>query len=398
MSLQALAKLHRSAANLKADVFRAAAASLGGKNGASLKDDLDSNSWKPVLKDTMNELLPLAPAVLGAVLHHVPSSYAAMASGARLDVFVAAHARAWIRQAVLDARASGPLVAMSVKGTLLVQPNAPPAVGAVVRVLSGVLRSGQKVKLLPSTGGSLATATLERIVVLNGSKRVEHRDTAVAGDVVVLRGLDRSADASVLTSKSFAIFATDVEDAPKRFPFHRIPHRARPIVGVALKGMPTDGKASRRVSQSISMLQSVDPCVKSTMDKETKETLVFGSGELHLEVTLAALRELSGIEKLSFSNPTVSYRETVTAETEKPFQAKSTSKLNRVEVVARPLHEGLVEALEAGRLTPRSPDLQRLLVELYGWEPRRRGTRVGLGARRQPGVTAEARGAPCRGR
>jgi len=92
-------------------------------------------------------------------------------------------------------------------------------------------------------------------------------------------------------------------------------------------------------------------------------------GELHLEICLKQLAELSGIEILS-SNPVVTYKETILNPSSQICLAKSSNKLNRIWGSAEPLIQGLPEAIEIGTISPLSEPKQRahLLINQYGWD------------------------------
>ena len=57
--------------------------------------------------------------------------------------------------------------------------------------------------------------------------------------------------------------------------------------------------------------------------------------------------------EVKISDPVVSYRETVSAESSQTCLSKSPNKHNRLYVTAGPLESGIAEDLEEGRLNPR---------------------------------------------
>jgi elongation factor 2 len=70
------------------------------------------------------------------------------------------------------------------------------------------------------------------------------------------------------------------------------------------------------------------------------------------------------------SEPVVSFRETVIAESSQVCLSKSPNKHNRLYVVARPLEEGLAEIIDKGEVGPRDDPKARArtLAEKYQWD------------------------------
>lgn len=63
--------------------------------------------------------------------------------------------------------------------------------------------------------------------------------------------------------------------------------------------------------------------------EETGENIIAGCGELHIEICLENLKEYSKCD-FNVSNPVVTYKETVTHQSEKSFLVKSQNKHNRM--------------------------------------------------------------------
>ena len=94
----------------------------------------------------------------------------------------------------------------------------------------------------------------------------------------------------------------------------------------------------------------------------------FNSSPTHSPATLQE-DYMNGAE-LRVSDPVVSYRETVEAESERIVMAKSPNKHNRLYMKAKPIEEGLDNAIEDGEVTPRDDPKARakILVEKFGWD------------------------------
>jgi len=74
--------------------------------------------------------------------------------------------------------------------------------------------------------------------------------------------------------------------------------------------------------------------------------LIPGAGELHLEICLKDLEEDHACIPLKKSDPVVSYRETVSEESDRMCLSKSPNKHNRLFLKAAPLPDGLPEDID----------------------------------------------------
>ncbi len=85
--------------------------------------------------------------------------------------------------------------------------------------------------------------------------------------------------------------------------------------------------------------------------EETGEHIIAGAGELHLEICLSDLQnDFMGGAEIRVSEPVVSFRETVTATSDHVVMSKSPNKHNRLYLQARPLEDGLPEAIDEGKV------------------------------------------------
>jgi len=86
---------------------------------------------------------------------------------------------------------------------------------------------------------------------------------------------------------------------------------------------------------------------------ESGEHIVAGAGELHLEVCLKDLEQDHAGVPLKLSEPVVSFRETVTAESDIVCLSKSPNKHNRLYMKAKPLEDGVAEEIDSGKINAR---------------------------------------------
>lgn len=84
--------------------------------------------------------------------------------------------------------------------------------------------------------------------------------------------------------------------------------------------------------------------------EESGEHIVAGAGELHLEICLKDLQDdfMNGAP-LKISEPVVSFRETVTDESDRQCLSKSANKHNRLFCKGAPLTEELSVDIEDGK-------------------------------------------------
>ena len=116
-----------------------------------------------------------------------------------------------------------------------------------------------------------------------------------------------------------------------------------PVVRVAVEVVnPSD---LPKLVEGLKRLAKSDPMVQCTIE-ESGEHIVAGAGELHLEICLKDLEEDHACVPLKKSDPVVSYRETVSDESDQMCLSKSPNKHNRLFMKACPLPDGLPEEIE----------------------------------------------------
>ncbi|KZT30244.1 elongation factor G mitochondrial [Neolentinus lepideus HHB14362 ss-1] len=81
-----------------------------------------------------------------------------------------------------------------------------------------------------------------------------------------------------------------------------------PVISLALKPVGTE---SPNFSRALNRFQKEDPTFKVHIDQESKETIISGMGELHLEIYVERMRREYNVE-CTTGKPKVAFRETVT--------------------------------------------------------------------------------------
>ena len=88
---------------------------------------------------------------------------------------------------------------------------------------------------------------------------------------------------------------------------------AEPVLSYAIE--PKSRGDEEKISASLQRLQEEDPTIRYARDAQTKQMLLSGQGQLHIEVTVAKLKRRFGVE-VNLKLPRIPYRETITASTE----------------------------------------------------------------------------------
>ena len=163
------------------------------------------------------------------------------------------------------------------------------------RVLSGSLKAD-------STVQNLTKAVPERIghLVLLQGKTQTNVPEIKAGDIGAVAKLKESQTSDVIADKGVPFTVP-----PIKFP--------EAVISYAIE--PRTRGDEEKISTALHRLQEEDPTINYTRDAQTKELLIAGQGQLHIEVTVAKLKRRFGVEVL-LKLPRIPYRETITAATE----------------------------------------------------------------------------------
>ncbi|MFN7915422.1 MAG: elongation factor G [Vicinamibacterales bacterium] len=97
---------------------------------------------------------------------------------------------------------------------------------------------------------------------------------------------------------------------PLVFPAIRFPE---PVLSYAIE--PKSRGDEDKINQAMHRLEEEDPTIRYSRDPQTKELLLSGQGQIHIEVTVAKLKRRFSVDVL-LKPPHIPYRETIKASTE----------------------------------------------------------------------------------
>jgi elongation factor G len=159
------------------------------------------------------------------------------------------------------------------------------------RVVSGSLRQD-------STVNNVTRDIQERLghlLVLQGKTHTSVQELE-AGDLGAVAKLKETQSGDTLADKQ----------TPFTFPKLIF---AEPVLSYAIE--PKSRGDEEKISTSLHRLQEEDPTVHYSRDPQTKESLLSGQGQVHIEVTVAKLKRRFGVE-VTLKLPRIPYRETIT--------------------------------------------------------------------------------------
>ena len=118
----------------------------------------------------------------------------------------------------------------------------------------------------------------------------------VAGDIGAVAKLKETRTGETLTAKDGAVVVEAV---------------AIPEGAISFAISPKTKGDEDKIAQGLAKLQEEDPTLHISRDPQTKEQLVAGAGQLHVEIAIARLRKRYKVE-VNLHAPKVPYRETIT--------------------------------------------------------------------------------------
>ncbi|MFC6086629.1 elongation factor G [Sphaerisporangium aureirubrum] len=193
-----------------------------------------------------------------------------------------------------------------------------------IRIYSGKLETGTSV--VNSVKGK--KERIGKIYQMHANKR-EERPSAVAGSIVAVMGLKDTTTGDTLSDPAHPVVLESMN-----FP--------APVINVAIE--PKTKGDQEKLSTAIQRLAEEDPSFQVRRDEETGQTVIWGMGELHLEILVDRMRREFKVEA-NVGRPQVAYRETIRRKVEKveythKKQTGGSGQFARVIIDLEPLGEG----------------------------------------------------------
>ena len=172
-----------------------------------------------------------------------------------------------------------------------------PFVGTLTyfRVYSGTLKKGSYV-YNTATG---VRERIPRILRMHANDR-EEVEELFAGDIAATVGLKNTSTGHTLADEKNPILLEQIT-----FP--------EPVISIRIE--PATKADQEKMGMALKRLSDEDPTFRVSSDQETKETIISGMGELHLEIIVDRMRREFNVT-VNVGRPQVAYKETIKQEAE----------------------------------------------------------------------------------
>jgi len=158
-----------------------------------------------------------------------------------------------------------------------------------IRIYQGSIRKGEELY----NSRSRQRFRIGRLVRMHADK-MEEIEQACCGDIVALFGID-CASGDTFTDKSLNYSMTSM-------------YVPEPVISLAVNAR--EKKSEDPLSKALNRFAKEDPTFRAHVDPESKQTIISGMGELHLDVYLERIRREYRAE-VDTGMPQVAYRETI---------------------------------------------------------------------------------------
>jgi elongation factor G len=182
-------------------------------------------------------------------------------------------------------------------------------------------------------GSSVYNATKEeeerisRLLEMHSNKRKDIKEV-YAGDIVALSSMKNLSTGDTLCLRSHPLILEQI-----RFP--------EPVISAYIE--PKSKKEHTKLAESLAKFTREDPTFKIMQDPMTGQTLVYGMGELHLEVLMDRMEREFGV-RANLGKPQVAYKETIAAlsegESKYVRQTGGRGQYGHCKIIVEPLKRG----------------------------------------------------------
>lgn len=172
------------------------------------------------------------------------------------------------------------------------------------RIYSGTLKSDSVVY----NPNRECTERISQLFLMEGKKQKPVSE-AFAGDIVAVAKLKETATGDTLC------------DGGKPIVFAS-PMALKPVISFALEARSKGDE--EKIMSSLQRLMEEDPTLQVQRDEETKEMILSGMGQVHVEVAIEKLKRKFGVDVI-LKEPKVPYRETLKKSVEQHYRHKKQS-------------------------------------------------------------------------
>merc|ERR1712127_994548 len=291
---------------------------------------------KPLMKVVMKSWLPAGDCLLCMMAIHLPSPVTAQKY--RSEMLYEGPHDDDAYNGMKNCDASAPLMMYVSK---MVPTSDKGRFYAFGRVFSGTVATGQKCRLMgpnyvPGKKEDLCVKAIQRTILMMG-RYTEPIEDVPCGNICGLVGVDQ-----------FLVKTGTISTFEHAHNLKVMKFSVSPVVRVAVEAKnPAD---LPKLVEGLKRLAKSDPMVQCIIE-ESGEHIIAGAGELHLEICLKDLEEDHAQIPIKKSDPVVSYRETVTEESNIMCLSKSPNKHNRLFMRDCPMPDGLAEDIDNGEVS-----------------------------------------------
>ena len=312
--------------------------------GIVLKSDEKDLTGKLLMKAVFQKWIPAADALLEMIIMKLPSPLKAQAYRA-----------AYLYEGPIDDATGTAIKKCDKDGPLsifiskMIPTNDKGRFYAFGRVFSGTVSSGQKVRIMgpnytPGSKNDLNIKNIQRTVIMMGG-RVEAVPDVPCGNTVALVGIDQ-----------YLMKQGTIATADDAHCIRVMKYSVSPVVRVAVS--VKNANDLPKLVEGLKKLSKSDPLVLC-LTEESGEHVIAGCGELHVEICLKDLEEEYAKCEIIKGNPVVTYKETVTEESNVMCLSKSPNKHNRLYCKASPLTDELSLLIETEKCGPKTEVKER---------------------------------------
>lgn len=310
-------------------------------------------------KALMTNWLPMSDCVIKLIINHLPSPIEAQKY--RAKYLYTGPEDDEVCKAMARCDPDGPV--MMYVSKMIPEKAGSSRFWAFGRVFSGTIKAGTPYKIMGPNyvhgeNSDVHTGKSQNVVTMMASKADQMPDIP-CGNTCALVGVDR-----------YLIKTGTISSDPEAYPIRDMKFVVAPVVQRAVA--PKNGADLPKLVDGLRKLAKSDPSCLIIRDDETKENVIAGSGELHVEILINDLMEFMGKEVV-ISDPVVAYRETVIGtNADSPVLAKSKNGHNRSWVVAYGLEQGLADDITNGVVVTKPRDVaaqNRHLIEKHNMDP-----------------------------